>query len=106
MVEPALLSITNPGQGKTVEGKVVSFNTQYIDGLTKEQNNITIEYLEKGYRLFDTIRNIHTVTTNNLSFFKEMKFEPQEDGTVKYTGYRKTLYENDIIEEDNIWSNN
>ncbi|HBY68258.1 MAG TPA: hypothetical protein DEG69_11165 [Flavobacteriaceae bacterium] len=106
MVEPALLSITNPGQGKTVEGKVVSFNTQYIDGLAKEQNNITIEYLEKGYRLFDTIRNIHTVTTNNLSFFKEMKFEPQEDGTVKYTGYRKTLYENDIIEEDNIWSDN
>lgn len=103
-VEPVLLMLTELGKGTTIKGKQVSFNTQYRDKITEQMENVTIEKLESGYRLYDTIRNIHTVTANNLSYREDTDFKPTGAETITSTGFTQILYESDLFEEDNIWS--
>gem|GEM_PF-5384989 len=103
-VEPLFLSFTEPGKGTTIKGKQVSFNTQYNEMLTGQVGNVTIEKLDTGYRLYDTIRNIHTVSANNLSYREDTLFKPTGDDTISSVGFRQILYESDFYEDDNFWS--
>ena len=101
--EPVGIHLSEPGTGKTRNGNNVTFNTQQINGLSKETNGITVQSFESGYRLFDTIRNIHTVTSLNLSRKKEMFFQLKNNYPNGYK-YRNIFYENEVLEEDNRWT--
>ena len=97
------IHLSDPGTGSTRYGNSVSFNSQSVNGLVKEENGITVESFETGFRLFDTLRNIHTMTSMNLSRKKEMKFNLVNDYPQGYK-YKNTFYENEIIEADNNWT--
>ena len=102
-VEPLIYTLGEPGRGYTSEGQLVQFNTQYIDGQSTDYESLTVESVQAGYRLFDTVRNLHTVTHHNRSYQDVYDFTASTDGTVKQTKRDLVLLDSDIISEDNTW---
>tara|TARA_R110002072_G_scaffold149458_1_gene297306 strand:- start:2248 stop:4542 length:2295 start_codon:yes stop_codon:yes gene_type:complete len=103
-VVPVIHAFTEPGKGTTTTGKQVSFNTEYRDKISGQMGSVTIEKLESGFRLYDSIRKIHTVSANNLSYREDTYYKPTGEETITSTGFTQILYESDLFEKDNIWS--
>lgn len=96
------------GTGSTIEGKTVSFNTEYVNSTIIDYPKVAVDYLDqKGFRLFDTIRNLHTVSGKNLYFLNEFEIKNSKDSINAYVSNSNQIYfEHEVISANNVFNNN
>lgn len=104
-VEPLMHPFIATGSGTTSNGETVSFETQHTDDIPVDTSGIVIEDIRTGYRLMDVDRNLHTKSAGGSSMGDEYRFDPQDDGTTRWTGWNFSIMSHDLIEDDNVWEN-
>ncbi|NND72836.1 MAG: M4 family metallopeptidase [Rhodothermales bacterium] len=102
-VEPVMVSALPDGTGTTSDGRSVQLNTQHTTEIPPIEDGIIIQDLREGFRLMDTTRNLHTVSSGGSSMGMEYLFNPQDDGTINWADWNYSLASHDVIEDDNIW---
>src|SRR5690606_9987385 len=77
--------------------------TQHTDDIAVPSGATRVEDVQRGYRLFDTERMLHTRTLDGSSPMEIMEFDETADGTRSWRSYRELLMGRDLMEEDNAW---
>lgn len=101
--EPESWAVASTGQGQTTDGRTVTFGTQPTSEIpAPPPGEIEIVDLREGYRLFDPVRNLHTLSLGGATEVSIDHYRPHNGG-IGLAAWEAIIPGHDIIEEDNVW---